>query len=76
MVLHGKPQEIVDDVCEVGKLFWLKIRGDCSNMLSVLSRGGGDGINFILISSLKLIFWLIYCCVGEDSRGIGRMVFL
>lgn len=44
MALHGKPQKVVDDVCEVGKSTGLKIKGDYSNMFSVLSRGRGDGV--------------------------------
>lgn len=44
MAVHGKPQEVVDDVCVIGKSTGFKIKGDCSNMFSALSKGRGDGI--------------------------------
>jgi len=38
-----KPQEVVDDVCGVGKSIGLKVNEVSANMLSVLSRENGDG---------------------------------
>jgi len=40
MVLHGKPQEVTTDVCEVGKAIKLKFNRDGDNMFNVLSKKG------------------------------------
>jgi hypothetical protein len=40
MVLHGNPQEVTTDVCEVGKAIKLKFNGVSDNMFSALSKKG------------------------------------
>lgn len=42
MAVHSKHQEVIYDVCEVGKSIGLKIKGGCSNMFGVLSMRAGS----------------------------------
>lgn len=43
MILHGKPNEVVADVCDVGKSIGVKVDVECSNIIGVLSKGKGEG---------------------------------
>lgn len=43
MILHGKPNEVVADVCDVGKSIGVKVDVECSNIIGVFSKGKGEG---------------------------------
>jgi len=47
MVLHGKQQDVINDVCEVGKVIMVKMDGVSSNMFNVLAKTKGGKVKAV-----------------------------